>query len=760
METIIQKALAKGIISFDSEQKYITYTHQNKKRSFQNPEEKVQAETFCKLILQYGYPEKCIQQFVSVKMGVSDKEADIVVYNDEECTKPYIIAECKSEDISELEFQEAVKQAFSYAHALAGTSKYVWVTKGNKEEFYKFDKEKNTKEPISEIPYFGESETKKYRFAKGGFYKDKVQGKETTIKIQDIQPISENELTKLFKQAHDALWAGGELNPSEAFDELDKLIFCKVWDEKNTKKGEPYQFQILNEEVGNLKKRINELYDKGKVKDPEVFNKPIDLTAERIKTIVEYFQKISLSETDLDNKGKAFETFLGTYFRGEFGAYFTPRTIVKFAVEALPIINESRVLDTSCGSGGFLLYVLDKVRRQATEIYTNAENDIREYQDWHRHWHDFAEKNLFGIEINEQISRVAKMNMIIHDDGHTNVIQHDGLYEIEVMAKKNKGFAANSFDFIVTNPPFGSIVKQSEKAYMQTEKNTAPYYDFSLKEINWIDKIAKGSHLTTGRENQSTEVLFIEQIHKFLRAGGYLAVVIPDGILTNSSLGYVREGIEEKFRIVAVVSLPQTAFTNTGAGVKSSVLFLKKYDEKTTQEIKKAKDKIISILDDQKQIKKTIDALEAEKKQAIKTLTAKDEETQLRKKIITDEYNERINNFKEELNELYETEKQRQLPDYPIFMAIAENIGYDATGKNTQKVIEIDENSSYKGKKVIRELQENDLFTAEIFKQKTYENGKEVINTLKENVLTDKGILGELRRFIEAIENGSDSFFV
>ena len=209
-----------------------------------------------------------------------------------------------------------------------------------------------------------------------------------------------------------------------------------------------------------------------------------------------------------------------------------------------------------------------------------------------------------------------------------------------------------------------------------------------------------------------------------------------------------------------MVSLPQTAFTNTGAGVKSSVLFLKKYDEKTTQEIKKAKDKIISILDDQKQIKKTIDALEAEKKQAIKTLTAKDEETQLRKKIITDEYNERINNFKEELNELYETEKQRQLPDYPIFMAIAENIGYDATGKNTQKVIEIDENSSYKGKKVIRELQENDLFTAEIFKQKTYENGKEVINTLKENVLTDKGILGELRRFIEAIENGSDSFFV
>jgi type I restriction enzyme M protein len=86
MSDYIQKAIAKGIVSLDAEQKYITYTHQNKRRSYQNPEEKVQAETFCKLVLDYGYAEKYIQQFVSVKMGVSDKEADIVVYHDEEWT--------------------------------------------------------------------------------------------------------------------------------------------------------------------------------------------------------------------------------------------------------------------------------------------------------------------------------------------------------------------------------------------------------------------------------------------------------------------------------------------------------------------------------------------------------------------------------------------------------------------------------------------------------------------------------------------------
>ena len=126
MIALIQQGVKKGIIKFDVENKYITYIHQDKKRNYQNPEEKVQAETFCKLVLEYGYPEKHIQQFVSVKMGVADKEADIIVYADEEFIKPLIIVECKSETITELEFQEAVKQAYSYAHALAGTTKFVF----------------------------------------------------------------------------------------------------------------------------------------------------------------------------------------------------------------------------------------------------------------------------------------------------------------------------------------------------------------------------------------------------------------------------------------------------------------------------------------------------------------------------------------------------------------------------------------------------------------------------------------------------------
>jgi type I restriction enzyme M protein len=765
MDTL-QRAVERNLIAFDKEQKYITYLRQGKKRNFQNPEEKVQAETFCRLVLEYGYSADRIEMFSTVAMGVAVKQADIIVYADDEREQPYIVVECKSPEVSEMEFKQAVEQAFSYAYAIAGTTKFIWVTKGNKQEFYRFDKEKNKRIIEVDLPYYGEAKAKKYKYAKGGFYRDRIRGKEERVKTDDVEPVAESELTRIFKQAHDALWAGGELNPSQAFDELDKLIFCKVWDERNCKKGEPYKFQIFSDHeddaknLAALKQRVFELYDKGKDKDPEIFNKPIDLSVERIKTVVEYFQGISFSKTDLDSKGKAFETFLGAYFRGEFGQYFTPRNVVKFAVEALPITNEHRVLDTSCGSGGFLLYVLDKVRRQADRYFDSDNPD--EKVDHYNYWHTFAEKNLFGIEINDQISRVAKMNMIIHDDGHTNVVTYDGLYQIDHIArtKNNAGFREESFDFIVTNPPFGSIVKQSEKAYMQVDKATAPYYNFALKETNWIDAKLKGKHTATGRENQSTEVLFIEQGHKFLKEGGYLAVVVPDGILTNSSSQYVRDSIEEKFRIVGVVSLPQTAFANTGAGVKSSILFLKKHAAATTEDIRNKKRGLQDRIAEAANLLPTFEAWERERREKLKPLLKdKTEENDEKKKAIAEEYGEKIDEFKEDLEERYQAGK-REILDYPILMAIADNIGYDAAGKNTYRILSREEYEDANGAKFIKEIQQNDLFTTELIKRRELKDGKDTETTVGETVMPDTGIVGELRRFIDLIETGQDRFFV
>lgn len=586
MKDYIKIGIEKNLISFNEDMSRITYIFQNKERNYNNPEEKVQAESFLRLILDYNYPVGRIRQFVSVTMGREVKEADIVVYEDNMCMRPHILIECKRQEVSEAEYQQAIEQAYSYAFALPSDVKYVWVTSGIKSDYFEVDKNQNTRNQLPDIPQFGVRNIASYKYVYEARYLPEETGKQ---RFFDLVVIEQSELTRRFKQAHEALWAGGQLNPSEAFDELDKLIFCKIWDERKPRKiGEPYDFQIITVpkevekdetkrrfiENDNLYKRVMALYEEGRKKDQEVFRDNIRLTPEKIRTVVGYLQEVNLGETDLDSKGRAFETFMGSFFRGNFGQYFTPREIVKFIVDVLPIEHDSKVLDTSCGSGGFLLYALNKVRDKATKLYPNHLKDVRQYDRWFKYWHDFAEKNLYGIEISEQISRAAKMNMIIHDDGHTNVITSDGLVSDETIISKNtnQGFKYGTFDFIITNPPFGSTVRQTEQAYLKT-------YQLGKKEEDWLAVNAKSVNT---RDGQSTEVLFIEQDYKFLKEGGYLAIVLPDGVLTNSSMQYVRTQIEDWFRIVAVVSMPQTAFAANGAGVKSSVLFLKKWAKEET----------------------------------------------------------------------------------------------------------------------------------------------------------------------------------
>ncbi len=678
----------------------IIYLNQGKKRNYKSPEEKVQAEAFLKLIFHYGYKPERIKQFEMVTMGSEKKEADIVVFNDDACLHPHILVECKKQEVSEQEFLQAIEQAYSYAYALPNEVKYVWVTSEIKNEYFEVDKAKLFRNTLPDIPQFGVKYLANYKYAYDANSLKQEAGKQNFF---DLTTIDQEELTRRFKQAHDALWAGGQLNPSEAFDELDKLIFCKIWDErKDRTPGQPYDFQIItvsiNEEPDpnkrrdkenkNLFNRVLALYEEGRKKDAEVFRDNIRLTPEKVRTVVGYLESINLGETDLDSKGRAFETFMGSFFRGNFGQYFTPRPIVKFATDALPIKNDSFVLDTSCGSGGFLLYALNKVREQANKLYPNYKTDVKQNQKHYKFWHDFAEKNLYGIEINEQISRAAKMNMIIHDDGHTNVITSDGLLaptEIEKITK-NTGFKYNHFDFIVTNPPFGSIIRQTEKAYLREFK-------LGKKEEDWL---AVKATREEQRDNQSTEILFIEQCHNFLKEGGYLAIVVPDGILTNSSLQYVRDNIEEMFRIVAVVSMPQTAFSATGAGVKSSVLFLRKHNKSKSVAIEAKKQSIKSyLLTDNKYIL-NVEQWEKEKNIAIKKLednikkqnpkASKKEIGELIKEDKTElqnQFNEKVNQLKEDLTDKYIVAKQTQLDDYQIFMAIADDIGYDATGKKT-----------------------------------------------------------------------------
>ena len=542
-EQVIKEGEKKGYFRFVNDGAKIEYLPSGHKENFSDPEEKVRAEYYFDLLEKYHYPAKRVELETEMPARVPRFFADIVIYEDDAKKKPYIVVECKKDGISDAEFEQATKQAIGNARVLHAP--FAICVAGNTHRAME-TAEWNDKEPekatITDIPIsYGKIE--EYRFKKGD-------------SDWDLKTLDKSELKRALEKSQNTLWAGGKRNPTVAFDELCKIIFVKIRDEKRGRKtGEYYDFQIkTHEKAESVYRRINDIYLEAKEKDPEVFKESLKVEPEELYTVVGHLQSISLNKTDLDTKGVAFEQFMEDFFKGKSGQYFTPREIVSFAVKIMNIKNDDLVLDPACGSGGFLLHALDEVRGQAENYYKDDETEK------YRFWHDFAQNNLFGIEINDSIARVAKMNMIIHDDGHTNVIGFDALEDIGKMTEKNRGFGKNRFDVVVTNPPFGANVKRSEHPYLES---------FIL-----------GKNGKTIRDNQKTEILFIERCIDFLKVGtGRMAIVLPDGILTNSSLSYVRNFLMEKCQILAVISLPQITFMHYGAGVKSSLVFVRRKKE-------------------------------------------------------------------------------------------------------------------------------------------------------------------------------------
>ena len=535
----LQIGQQKGYIELLNEQTTIHYVAPGKKYKFTDPEEQVRARYYVELIERYQYPENRIDLEVTVPRRTPSDSADIVVFQDDAKKNPYIVIECKKDGISELEFGQAIEQAFGNCNSLSGH--YTGVIAGNTRRFFNvedFGAMERDQNVIANIPV-RDGEVPAWRYRKGD-------------PNWDLQVVGKGELTRVLGKCHDTLWQGGKLAPTDAFDELSKILFIKIRDEKRPRDpGDPYDFQIKTRETPkSVADRIKELYQKAKERDPEVFTEDVMVDDSPLFSVINHLQGINLNQTDLDVKGVAFERFLGSYFRGDMGQYFTPRELVEFIIKMIQPDHEQRILDPACGSGGFLLYAMEHIQRQASRYYEEGTPDHK------THWHDFAEKRLFGIEVNDAIARVAKTNMILHDDGHSNVIGNDALINFDKFYDQNKGFEKESYDIILTNPPFGAVVKKEEKPY--------------------LDEYELGD----GRNSQKTEILFLERCFDFLKwETGKLAIVLPDGILNNSSLQYVRDYIEQHFKILAVVSLPQTAFRYYEAGVKTSILFLQKFSE-------------------------------------------------------------------------------------------------------------------------------------------------------------------------------------
>ena len=537
MSDLIKIGKQKGYIQILDGGTRIHYIVPDKKYRFTDPEEKVRAEYYVELIERYQYPETRIDLEVEVPRRTPSDSADIVIFRDDAKMNPYIVIECKKDGISEGEFKQAIEQAFGNCNSLRGN--YAAVIAGNTQRFFEvqgYPSRERTQNIIADIPV-GYGRVQQWRYKKGD-------------PDWDLQVIGREDLIRALEKCHDTLWQGGRLEPTTAFNELSKILFVKIRDEKQARRdGAPYDFQIkTRERPESVANRIKGLYQEAKAQDPQVFTEDIRVDDSRLFSVVNHLQGINLNATELDVKGVAFERFLGSYFKGDMGQYFTPREVVEFIVKMAAPHHDEHVLDPACGSGGFLLHAMDHILKQASQFFTEGT------PEHYAHWHDFAEKRLFGIEVNDSIARVAKMNMIIHDDGHSNVIGNDALINFDTLYNQHRDFKKETFDLILTNPPFGAVVKKEESPYLD---------DYNLSK---------------GKASQKTEILFLERCFEFLKwRTGKLAIIIPDGILNNSSLQYVRDYIEQHFQILAIVSLPQTAFSHYGAGVKPSILFLRKF---------------------------------------------------------------------------------------------------------------------------------------------------------------------------------------
>jgi len=540
----IEKAIKLGLFKIDNGK--IIYPN-GKSYTYSDPEEKVRAYLIFDLITKYKYPKLRIDTEVYADRREPKLPADIVICEDDDSNKTFLVVECKP-DSSEAKIKEAKREGLG--NATLQKSRYLVIQCGSYRKVFDLSKEPSLKKLddyiVADIP-ISYGRVPEYRFKKQD-------------PNNDLEIVNFKELNLLFQKCHNVLWAGGKRDPAIAFDEMSKLMFAKLNDERNTKNGEVYKFQIGTHEPEEVvAKRVKELYKDARASDPAVFDKELEIEDVKIRDIVGILQNVSLIKTDLDAKGRAFEQFLSEVFRGSLGQYFTRREIVQFVIQMTNPVERDMILDPACGSGGFLLYALKKVNEDIERDYSGDQEIIKRKQ------YDFSHFNLYGIEINDKIARVAMMDMIVHDDGHTNIEENTAL-DLEF---KNPVIKLGNFSLILTNPPFGDSVKKEDK-----------------------DKLGKNSlkNFTICGENpksEKPEILFLERCHDFLKPGGRMGIVIPDGILNNPGKKYtqVRKWLFKHFTIQAIVSLPEFTFKQSGAGIRTSLLFVEKKKTSTDYKI-------------------------------------------------------------------------------------------------------------------------------------------------------------------------------
>jgi type I restriction enzyme M protein len=601
------------------------------------PEENVRQEYICRLLDSYGFTLEQMDQEVKVsnsQRGQGRAMADIVIWRNtkdkSESKSPIIVVECKAEHITVRE--EDYFQGYNYA-SWAGADFFV-TTNLKETRIFKVVKGNIPKklEEIVDIP-------------NAKIINDE---KKVTEYLKKTKAFTRDEFSKLLFKCHNIIRNNDKLSPEAAFDEISKILFIKIRYERSNSGAQIFskvEFKKAKLSYEKFKPKdgmdfYQFLFEQTKedFKDDDLFepSEIIRIRENSFEAIVEELQIYNLSTTSDDVKGIAFEQFLGRTFRGELGQFFTPRTVVDFMVNILDPKEGEVLCDPCCGSGGFLIKAFEFVRAKIEQeiheekerikvLYFDAAFEKMKEADKEKVDETvndlFAKLNaeldinnpdsrlrvlsydcIFGTDANPRMSRTAKMNMIMHGDGHGGVHHNDGLLNVN-------GIFENRFDVILTNPPFGSRVEKTlkiteadkytdEVRIAKYRKRYGEAYDIALRQINDnIDKPLLNLY-KTGKLSTLTEVLFIERCLNLLKPGGRMGIVLPEGVLNNTNLQKIRDFVESKAKILLITSIPQDVFIASGATVKPSLLFFKKFTDEEGKEYKSIQTKAKAAIED------------------------------------------------------------------------------------------------------------------------------------------------------------------
>lgn len=549
------------------------------------PEEYVRQTIEKRLVNEHKYMKSRIRVEFPIKVGDAKKRVDLAVWDVPDTEKSQqgirLIVECKEQKVKPSHAKEGIGQLKSYMAACANCEWGMWT---NSETKFVFRKVKGPDgqwvfEEHIDIP------------PADGVLAD--QGRPQRSKLRDA---SDDNLLFVFRTCHNYIHVTDGLQEEEAFFEFLKVIFCKIEDERNVPR--PLEFYATNAERGNadgqltVQKRIASIFGRVKAipKYRRIFKAADEITLQprSLAHVVAELQGYSLLRTGIDVKGKAYEEIVGTTTRGDRGAYFTPRNVMRMVVAMIDPKPGEKVLDSSCGTGGFVVAAMTHatrgLRKNFRETFGPEERwDAATQRDFQEQIAAHAMSDYFGFDINPHLVKATKMNMVMNNDGSGNILRTDSLlppHEWDTDFRDDlcdalgidKGTLRTwrdlaQFDIIVTNPPFGANLKIEDHATLE---------QFDLARV-WKEDKSTGRWMKTEKLQASVppEILFVERCTQFLKEGGRMGIVLPDNILGAPGLGYVREWIVAKHRIVASIDLHADTFQPHN-GTQTSVLILQK----------------------------------------------------------------------------------------------------------------------------------------------------------------------------------------